>query len=824
MDGYVTIGTKLDTDGLDNGLTRLENNLKSSGNKMNRYGKDSGKKFSAGFMLGFSLLTSVITKVLEGFVNQLDSAISRVDTLNNFSRVMENLGQSAEDSQQAIDYMAEKLTGLPTTLDAGASAVQRFTSANNNVKASTEMFLALNNALLAGGAPMQQQQNALEQLTQAYSRGYPEMQEWRSLLVAMPAQMKQVSQAMGYMDANTLYDAIRNGTVSMNDFMVTLVKMNKEGINGFPSLEEQARTSSNGIATSIANLKTAFTKGMAEILQTIGQTNITNFFQSIINAIKAVIPYIAAFVKSFMVAVTVIGKIIGTISNAIGKLFGKGGKSETKEFSADLSSASVSMGSISDGASGASGSLGKAAKSAKEIKKQLAGFDEMNVLQDTTPSSGGGAGGGSVGGGVGDLGSLGDIGDFGLGELKDTVEKLTPATDLFTAAIWGLAGALGALKIMKLLQDFGLLDDAIKNSELLKIAAGIGLIIAGVVLVIKGVIDYLKDPTWQSFAIILGGIALIVAGIALAIGPIPALIAGIILVIAAIGLAVYKNWDKIKAVLSIVGQWIYDNIIEPVVNYFKDLWERIKAIFAPIIEFFKPILQTIIDTVKVHIETIINFVKTVWENIKIIVDNIKQIFGFLVSFIKDNIIKPIGDFISEKINNAKQKIRAFVESVKSFFSPLINFFNNLINKIRGYLVSIGSKIGDAIAGAFKGVINTILAVAEGFLNRPINAVNKLIDKINTLPGVHLTTLKTFNFPRLAKGGIINQPGRGVAIGGESGREGVIPLTDSQQMELLGEAIGRYITVNANITNTMNGRVISRELQKINNENDFAFNR
>ena len=97
-----------------------------------------------------------------------------------------------------------------------------------------------------------------------------------------------------------------------------------------------------------------------------------------------------------------------------------------------------------------------------------------------------------------------------------------------------------------------------------------------------------------------------------------------------------------------------------------------------------------------------------------------------------------------------------------------------------------------------------------------------------MPGINLGKLPTFKLPRLAKGGIINQPGRGIpvgsAIGGERGQEGVIPLTDSQQMQLLGEAIGRYVTINANITNTMNGRVISRELQKVNNTNDFAFNR
>ena len=32
------------------------------------------------------------------------------------------------------------------------------------------------------------------------------------------------------------------------------------------------------------------------------------------------------------------------------------------------------------------------------------------------------------------------------------------------------------------------------------------------------------------------------------------------------------------------------------------------------------------------------------------------------------------------------------------------------------------------------------------------------------------------------------------LGGESGAEGVIPLTDSQAMETLGNAIGRYITI------------------------------
>lgn len=80
----------------------------------------------------------------------------------------------------------------------------------------------------------------------------------------------------------------------------------------------------------------------------------------------------------------------------------------------------------------------------------------------------------------------------------------------------------------------------------------------------------------------------------------------------------------------------------------------------------------------------------------------------------------------------------------------------------------------------------------------------------------------------ASGGIINQPGRGVPlmqhIGGEAGPEGILPLTDSQQMELLGQSIARYMVINLTNINQMNSRTISRELKRIESQQDFAANR
>ena len=219
------------------------------------------------FTLG-NLAAQAITKTLGVMSSSMDSAIRRVDTMNNFPRVMDNLGVSAEDSAEVIKDLSKQLQGLPTTLDDAASAVQRFTSKNGDVKESEKLFLAVNNAILAGGASSSIQSSALEQLSQAYAKGKPDMMEWRTLMTAMPAQLKQVATAMGYVDAAMLGEAVRadGGEKEFARMMDTMMRMNTEGVNGFKSFDEQARNSTGGISTSVTNMKTAFVRGVGNII------------------------------------------------------------------------------------------------------------------------------------------------------------------------------------------------------------------------------------------------------------------------------------------------------------------------------------------------------------------------------------------------------------------------------------------------------------------------------------------------------------------------------------------------------------------------------
>ena len=228
---------------------------------------------SVGSMTKSILVATGITKALSTAWNMVSSstgdAIDRFDKLNAFPKTMKSLGISTEQSEKSINKLSEKLKGLPTTLDAGASAVARFTAKNEDIERSTEMFLAVNNAIIAGGAPMENQTAALEQMIQAYSKGKPDMMEWRTLMTAMPGQLKQVAKAMGYVSTDELHDALMDGVVSMDEFMDTVIRLDQEGGNGFASFAEQAQNAVGGIKTAITNMKTAITRGVANIIDSL---------------------------------------------------------------------------------------------------------------------------------------------------------------------------------------------------------------------------------------------------------------------------------------------------------------------------------------------------------------------------------------------------------------------------------------------------------------------------------------------------------------------------------------------------------------------------
>ena len=74
-----------------------------------------------------------------------------------------------------------------------------------------------------------------------------------------------------------------------------------------------------------------------------------------------------------------------------------------------------------------------------------------------------------------------------------------------------------------------------------------------------------------------------------------------------------------------------------------------------------------------------------------------------------------------------------------------------------------------------------------------------IGVINAIPGVSISQLGMISIPKLARGGIVNQPTQ--AIIGEAGREAVLPLENNTEwMDILADKISSRLGTSSNNDN------------------------
>lgn len=299
-----------------------------------------------------------------------------------------------------------------------------------------------------------------------------------------------------------------------------------------------------------------------------------------------------------------------------------------------------------------------------------------------------------------------------------------------------------------------------------------------------------------------------------------------------------KYWDKIRDTLQNGINWLKDKV-DWVSTMFGstigEIYETGVNALQNLLDFF----DTMFTSIKGQFEGIIMFLQGVftgdwnkaWEGIKKGFtewwNGVTGMVKSLWSYFNNILIEPLKIAFSSLWNGIINGFKGAIDWIQRRFNDLISFFNRIISVINGLFANLGTKAGNIIGANLKAVVNVVLGVIERVLNNPIRAINSLIGTINTLPGVNLSRLSTFSLPRLAVGGIVNVPNKGTVIGGaiagESGREGVLPLTDSQAMAELGREIGKNVLINLTNITQMNARVIGRELKQVQNEQNFAYN-
>ncbi len=363
----------------------------------------------------------------------------------------------------------------------------------------------------------------------------------------------------------------------------------------------------------------------------------------------------------------------------------------------------------------------KTAKNVKETKKSLAsGIDEItNLDSDKNDSSNNGTDSGIK------------MPSFDLntidGQVPSWLQWIVDNKDIILSVMAGVAAGLIAWKL------------GLGNLTSL----GIGVAIAGVVYTIQSIMAYLKDPSWQNFGKIITGIGIVVAGVAIAFGAWPVAIAGAIVAIVGI---IVSNWEAMKQFFQGGIDWLTGKS-ELIHKLFGDL-------FGGVYDSFVNILQNVLN----------------------VFDNTFTMFKGIL----DGLIEIIKGVFT---GNWKQAWDGVVKVFSSVFTGLIKLATNTISIIWNIVKGLALSVADVVVGVFKTVINFVLWKIEETLNTPIKTINSLIGIINKVPGINLGKLPTFKLPRLAKGGIVNNPGKGVNMGsyvaGEKGPEAIVPLQNSK---------------------------------------------
>lgn len=292
-----------------------------------------------------------VSKAVSAVTNSLDRAISRVDTLNTFPKIMKNLGFTAEESSASVNKLSDRIEGLPTALDEIVTYTQRLASTTGNLnkgmKNATSIAIAFNDAALAGGKGQIEANRAFEQFVQVVSRGRPTMQDWKIMLEVMPGQLKQMAKYMGenndslkeyakqigktadQLDGMDLYEWIsadKNAYAKerLDQFTTALVELDEKGGAGITSFKDQVGDATHTIGNAMRLIPLRISKAVAEIIQSFDTVAIYEAIDKFSSSFKAVAQWIVKYmvppIKNYVLPAlkTVIGmiaKVFETIGN-----------------------------------------------------------------------------------------------------------------------------------------------------------------------------------------------------------------------------------------------------------------------------------------------------------------------------------------------------------------------------------------------------------------------------------------------------------------------------------------------------------------------------
>ena len=702
--------------------------------------------------------SALVNKVFLEMADAMGQAVRQADLIENFPASMEALGISAEVASRSFEQLRFYVQSVGGDLTTAAAAVSRFAAVNKNVEASVGIFAGVNNALIAGAGAADAQRAALEQLIQGYSRGVFEGEEFRSLLAVMGPQIQLVAEELGRSNTTALRDSLTAGEISMNQFITTLSELSTTG-----PIADQALARMQGIEFAANVMRNTLINSLTAIYREIGRENITAFFSFLTQVIRALAAGLVFIIN-----------LIRTFINLILGLFGK---EPLGDLTKDAGQAASNLNSGVEGAKGIGDGLDDAGKKAKALNKQLAGFDQMNVLRTPTESGGsGGDGGGRAAAGAGfDPGELGILEGITDGINRDLGE-IGKRAKIFAALLGGFIGKklLQRLFATPPLQKFGKVFKKSVLNPISNFGSALGRGLSGKGVGVSGAFGKATALGTRLGLAIRGGMiaalslgagigpaiggafAAGAAALGVSMGTFGLIVAGAVAAIVVTIKVISDNWDAIVGAMTLVWetfagvissiwegavkeltkQWdkLYKTI-EPTLKTLEENFESFKDLFRPMFKEFKDAIQPAIDKLKElyedYIKPLVSSIKE-WVAETGVLKTALQVFGVIIAVI---VVAPLVLLVAV-IGIVVALVVALAAAFVWVIAKIVEFANYVISgglweDIQGLIDTTTQWLQDKFNEAVDFVKNVFSTVANWFKENVWDKIVEVFSNVGT---------------------------------------------------------------------------------------------
>lgn len=282
-----------------------------------------------------------------------------------------------------------------------------------------------------------------------------------------------------------------------------------------------------------------------------------------------------------------------------------------------------------------------------------------------------------------------------------------------------------------------------------------------------------------------------------------------------------RVWNAIQTVISAVM-----TVLGPLIE---GVWNNIVTVITTTWEIIKTVVETAINIVLGIIKTVMQIItgdwSGAWESIKGIGENIwngikgiaEAVFNGMAQILSNiwNTISSVASGIWNGISSTLSGIWNGISStVSGVFNGIASTLSGIWNGISSTASGIWNGIKDTIGGAIDGAKNLVgnaIDAIKGFFNFKFEWPHiplphfHVSGSINPLDWIKGKGLPSFGIEWYAKGGILTKPtafgmnGNSLMVGGEAGKEAVLPLNE-RNLSAIGRGIAKTMDAQGTIIN------------------------